>query len=345
MKVTLIFGNITQFSLKLIDFFNGLPYEFEVLENPTELEISRAWETSDLIWWEWCKNGIEYLTSLPRRCPIIVRGRAGDIVPRLEYACIRERCRQRKEEMLIDRMTTLDTLSKIDWRKVDVLFFNAPHIKREFESIFPNVDCKMETLLFRDFQYEEKEEFPKVAIMPSRISIEKDLWFAMEAFTHWSLSDWKLIVQGVDQNGCSEFFDKQYYDELMFKINKSNLAKIVEFRKWNDLNSAYKEASIVLNTSVSEGIANTVMEGMAMGCYPIVRNWIGAAEYYPTASIVKSTEDLIEELSLWGKKSDEDKRSLSTQSIEAIKTDIHKGSEDEDKVYRIIRETTGGKLC
>jgi glycosyltransferase involved in cell wall biosynthesis len=337
VKISFFCANTSQFSTSAIEALKA-KYEVDFYEEFTTEDIDLAHKESDLIWWEWAKGGIDYLTSLPRRCPIILRGRAGDILPRLEYACVRERSRYNGGTMSLDSIETYKNLKKIDWRKIDLLLFNAEHIKREFESIYPDIDVRKDTLLCKDFKYVVKREFPKVACILCRVSIEKDLDFAVDGFCDRRLKDWTLIIKGsLPSSESLEWMDRKYYSQLKFKIDKSIMSHNVVFEDWGDSEETFAKSSVILSTSVSEGIANTVMEGMSRGCYPIVRNWIGAEEYYGESKIVNSPEDITSALLEWDGLSEKEKEILSVKTINGVSQDAQKGGEDPCKIYNLVK--------
>lgn len=53
----------------------------------------------------------------------------------------------------------------------------------------------------------------------------------------------------------------------------------------------YKDKTFILNTSLRESQGMTLMEGMASGLMPIVRNWLGSEDVYPKEFIYNSIEE------------------------------------------------------
>jgi len=331
MKVNFVSENSTQFSDRVIETLRDLSDDVTVHVFPTEKIIQEVWESSDLIVWDWCKTGLQKLTSMPKRCPIVAMGKAGDILPRLEYTCIRERCRFRGVPMNIDHCTTYRTIPAIDWDKIDLLLFESPHLLDEFEDLFPFVKCSKHIVLHRNFRYETKTDLSLVAALVCRISVEKDIQFAIETFRE--LPEWKLIIQGpINGDSSDEWMDKTYYASL-----RENAPMNVRFVPWGNSYATYREASIILSTSVSEGIASSVMEGMAMGCFPVIRNWPGARQCYPYANVVETPVAMTQALREWEALSLPEKLLISNNAIQAIREDVHKGGENPQLFVSLIK--------
>lgn len=337
MRIAYLSGNTNQFSQKVIKTLKEISSDFIDIIKPTPAQITKIWANYDLIVWDWCKGGIELLSSMPKRSKIIVLGKAGDILPRMEYACVRERFKRRKDLMSINSVSTYKTLEKVNWKNIDLLLFESEHIKDEFEELYPDNKCAKDTVLHRDFNYQIKNKFHNIACLICRISIEKDIEFAIEVFKRTPYM--KLIIQGPKTNSNhAEWFDISYFKELQVI---SDGCSNIEFREWKDPFETYAESSIIISTSISEGIASSVMEGMSMGCYPIIRNWIGADKCYPYATIVSSINHFSLELSKWYNLSNVEKKEASNSAMQNIKNDPHKGGEPEDilknKIYELFR--------
>ena len=335
MKVSFLSENSTQFSQKVIRTLKVMADKLVVCEFPSMEDIREAAEASDLIVWDWCREGLKTLSTLEKRCPIIAMGKAGDIIPRLEYACIRARCRFHGTPMSLDMCRTYRTIPAILWGRVDLLLFESPHLLDEFEGLFPHIECPKEVVLHRDFSYEAKTEFPTVAALVCRMSVEKDIDFAFRVFRE--LPEWELIVQGPMDSEVSEWMDQQYYKHL-----KETAPENVRFAAWGEPWDTYRNASVILSTSVSEGIASSVMEGMAMGCHPVLRGWPGAERCYPYADVVASPEEMAAVLKHWEGKSLCERMMMSNISMRAIRSDPHKGGEDPNRLGALIKAVMEG---
>jgi glycosyltransferase involved in cell wall biosynthesis len=117
-----------------------------------------------------------------------------------------------------------------------------------------------------------KEKYPKfdfIAIMASRISREKNIGLAVEAFAEIVKVNKKaglvIVGEGKDKN------------RLERKAAELNLQGNLIFEPWSDdLASYYKTADLFLLTSNYEGWGMSVVEAAACGC-PIIMTDVGCA--------------------------------------------------------------------
>lgn len=71
------------------------------------------------------------------------------------------------------------------------------------------------------------------------------------------------------------------------------LPENVFLNSWQyDLNEFYKDKSYIINTSLRESQAMSVIEGMACGLKPIVNNWLGAKDIYDAKYIYENIKDI-----------------------------------------------------
>lgn len=335
MRVTVCYEVETDLGNEVPQLLRSRFEQVTVLRRPTQTEILAASVTSDLIWWEWALDGLAYLTSLPRRCPIIVRGRAGDISPRLTFLCHKSRHRfDRSKHRILEEIQTINKKvnfinQNIDWTKIDLLLFCADHIEREFRETFPDISVPTSVFLGKKFEYKNKSEFPNKACIVGRIQCEKDYLFAFEAFK--DLPEFTLVLQGCAEKRSSEYNEPNYLQYIK-RVAPPN----IEFRDWGDPREIYDESAFILSTSVCEGIANTVMEGMSRGCVAVCRDWKHASEYYSGAIIVSSPSDISRALKSWMTCSYADKLKRSESQIDQIKKDARKGGEPLSRLSEIL---------
>ncbi len=94
--------------------------------------------------------------------------------------------------------------------------------------------------------------------------------------------------------------ERQYYRDLMARINHSPWRDSVSFEPFgDDVNVWFQKVGFILSTSDVEGCHVSVSEGMASGAVPIIRSWEGAAHVYPPQYVIDTVQDavdLIEEI-------------------------------------------------
>jgi len=96
-------------------------------------------------------------------------------------------------------------------------------------------------------------------------------------------------------NVSPEFVDYYRY------LTKDKIANVFLYPWQNDLNSFFTDKQFAISSSYRESQHLTVLEAMATGCVPLVRNWSGAENIYPVDNIWKNLselKDIISEFSL-----------------------------------------------
>lgn len=89
-----------------------------------------------------------------------------------------------------------------------------------------------------------------------------------------------------------------YYQEIMRRINSSDRAryKVIFDPPGNDVNTWLRLVGFILSPSDFEAFHLAVGEGMLTGCVPVVWNWEGADEIWPSDSIVFSSKQAAEKI-------------------------------------------------
>jgi colanic acid/amylovoran biosynthesis glycosyltransferase len=72
--------------------------------------------------------------------------------------------------------------------------------------------------------------------------------------------------------------ENDYMNNLIAKLNLTEKVRLIEKLDTHQLIQYYQHSDIILSTSVSEGLANVILESMATGCVPVVWNCEGMKE-------------------------------------------------------------------
>ncbi len=156
----------------------------------------------------------------------------------------------------------------VDFAKFDVVIFVAEHIKDFVESrigkkianaiVIPNgVDVE-------EFNYVDKKQNNKIAFAGS---IERKKGIG------------ELVLIAEHFPGYEFHCAGEYYEEDVAEYLRNKRPDNLHFHgKIHDMPKFYRDYSYVINTSMREGNPVAVLEAMACGCKPIVRNWIGARD-------------------------------------------------------------------
>lgn len=112
-------------------------------------------------------------------------------------------------------------------------------------------------------------QFSKIVLVASRLTREKNISLALEAFAR--------AVSQVPGAGLVIVGDGPMRSNLEAKVKDLKISGKVVFVGWSDdLVSYYKTADLFINTSWYEGFGRTIIEALASGC-PVVSTDVGIA--------------------------------------------------------------------
>lgn len=337
MKAAILAGGNLDYVESILPIMSVVFNDVYCISRPNDEQIKEAWEQCDFIWWEWASNGIEKLTAMPKK-PIIVIKDYGPIYIEGGYTCVRQMDRYAEGNITNHSMRAQNTIENIDWRKVDMMLFFTFIIRDDFVKAYPNIDCSKDIFFGKGFNYENKKEFPKQACIIGRMSPEKDIDFAIDAFCDPRLKDWQLVIKGfnfINPDRSDAFYQQTILDRCQHFDLPFNKILIEE---WGDTKELLRKSSLVLSTSVSETGHLTIMEGMAMGCFGLVRDWAGSDRLYPLSPRIHSSTDLADAILEWDNNSYNQKLKLSKESTKNIRFHPQTGGEDINKAKKIINE-------
>lgn len=159
-----------------------------------------------------------------------------------------------------------DRIFYVDFDNFDKVIFVADHIKEYVES---RLGRKLDNAIvvpngidLEKYNYSDKEQNNKVVYAGS-IERKKGIGELVLVAEHFP--DYEFHCAGeYREEDVGEYLRSQKPDNLYFHGKVHDMAKF------------YQDYSYVINTSLREGNPVAVLEAMACGCKPIVRNWIGA---------------------------------------------------------------------
>lgn len=186
-----------------------------------------------------------------------------------------------KKIVFVRRYEYYTDLEAFAWDKVDAVVFVNPWFAEGFEErtgikphVIPNsVDLERWTF---------KEHWPgKDIAMVGFVNQKKNFPLALQILAGLP-RDYKLHIAGGIQ--CAATVD--------YILNIANgLGLWVQFYDHiNDINSWLDDKDYLLNTAISEGCPNCVIEAMAKGIKPIVHNWPGADELFSDVPVFNTID-------------------------------------------------------
>ncbi|PLR67958.1 glycosyltransferase [Bacillus sp. UMB0893] len=302
-KKILFAGHDLKFAKMLIDYFK-LSTEFQVKEDQwkghnshNEKQSKELLEWADIIIAEWgLGNAVWYSKNKKNHQVLIVRMHL-----------------QEKETQYPQ---------KIVWDNVDQLIFIAPGLKMEMEETFDFLPKDKIKILYNlvDAKSLDKEKLDDsefniglMGISPSRKRIDLALDIFEEMWTNDSR--YTLFIKGHLPNKYAWLWnrkeEREYFEKVFRRINSSVWRDSVVFEGWGEVSEWYRKLRFILSPSDFESFHLAVAEGMASGCFPLIRNWHGAKELYPNDYIfsdVSEATDIIKKIQLESRKNINEKQ-------------------------------------
>lgn len=260
--------NMDSFIGHIIDELSG-QYETKKVIVTNQNQIDKGMKWADICWFEWCDELIIYASQQ----------------------------KNAKNKRIICRLHSYEAFSEypslVNWDVVDDVIFVAKHIQTivldevkslamEKTVVIPNgIDLKEYTL---------KEHTPgfKVAYV-GYINYKKGPMLLLHAFKaiHDYDNRYKLYIAGA-------FQDSRYVLYFQQMIKEMNLENSVIYQGWqDDLNEWMEDKNYILCTSVLESQNMSVMQAMAKGIKPLIHNFVGAREIYPSQYIWNTIDQCV----------------------------------------------------
>ncbi|NMH71103.1 glycosyltransferase family 4 protein [Bacillus sp. RO3] len=281
----LIAGHDLKFTKEIIDYFNNHPR--------FELKIDK-WSGHE-------KHDIKKSTQLLQWADIIFcEWGLGNSVWYSQHKL--------QKQLLIIRMLGQERMSqftqKILWERVDKVIYVSSHLRKIIESknkipsnlgkVIPNV---VDTSKFTNKKIDSSIYnigiigfVPKLKRLDIALNIFEELWKYDARY--------KLFIKGKQPMEYNWLWrnkqERKYYEDIFKRIKISPWRNSVFFDGWdNDVPSWLNKIGYILSTSDFESFHLSVSEGMASGAVPVIRNWEGASNIYPTQFIYNNIHEAV----------------------------------------------------
>lgn len=128
----------------------------------------------------------------------------------------------------------------------------------------------------------------------------KDALFTLDVLERLRADDpaWRLLLVGSEPPADPPARERAFVGRLRARLEEMGDAVEVLGRR-DDVPEVLRRTGFVISSSRHEGTHESVAEGAAAGCVPVVRNWPeaarwgGAATVYPSAWVVEGVEDAV----------------------------------------------------
>ncbi len=222
---------------------------------------------SDISWFEWCTSMAAEASKLPKVCKNVVR------LHRFEAYS--------------------DWPSQVRWENIDLLITVGNSFVRDaiFRQV-PDIDKRTRMAAIPNgvnldkYRFTDRPRGRNIACI-GYLNMRKNPMFLLQCMQklHYIDRGYKLFFAGVFQEPELE----QYVRHI---VETMGLADAVFFDGWQeDINRWLEDKHYVVSTSVSESQGMGLFEGMACGLKPVIHNFPGANQIFPSEFLFNISED------------------------------------------------------
>jgi len=258
-----------------MEFEKSEHYQVHRYYTNQQSDIIDAVKWADIIWLEWCNEISIYASQL--------------------YEI------QKKSVIL--RLHSYEALSDlpkmVKWEAIDYLVFVAPHIKEIVKRKIPDIEERVCTKIIPnglDMSRIElnKELNPLDIAYVCNINHKKEPALALQIMAELVPEDpdYKLHVAGAWQDERYKIYMEHMAREMGIEDN------IIYYGFVHDMDTFWEGNGIILSTSIHEGHPYNIMEGAARGLRPVVHNFMGARDLYPSSWLYNTVGEAVEEIEM-----------------------------------------------
>jgi tetratricopeptide (TPR) repeat protein len=271
-KVAFFCGGDGMTFLDEIFEFTKQRFEARLFEGRTTEELYEMMKWSDISWFEWCTNLAVLGSRQPKVCKNIIR---------------LHRYEAYEQWPQLVNWTNIDALVTVGNSFVkDALLRRVPYIESQTPiSIIPN-GVNLEKFAFTD-----RSRGKNIAFL-SNLRMVKNPAFILQCMQklHYIDSEYRLFFGGMFQDETLE----QY---LRHMVGVLDLRDVVFFDgRQEDVGSWLKDKHYIVSTSLIESQGMGLVEAMACGLKPVIHNFPGADQIYPSEFLFNIAEEFCEHI-------------------------------------------------
>ncbi len=241
------------------------PVRFFECKDVKQLQEAMKW--SDISWFEWCTDLAVEASKLPKVCKNIIR------LHRFEAYS--------------------DWPAKVHWENIDTLItVGNSYVKDTLLRKVPALEVRTRSVVIpngvnlQKYKYVARERGKNIACI-GYLNARKNPMFILQCMQklHYIDPQYKLYFAGVFQDAALE----QY---IRYMVKALELSDVVFFDSWqDDINMWLEDKHYIVSTSIGESQGMGILEGMACGLKPVVHNFPGADQIFPSEYIFNISEE------------------------------------------------------
>jgi glycosyltransferase involved in cell wall biosynthesis len=258
----------------LTDIYEYTRYRY-LVQLPAFKDVDQMYEvmkTSDISWFEWCTNMVVEASKLPKVCKNVVR------LHRFEAYC--------------------DWPTQVQWENIDVLIIvGNSFVKDALLEQVPDIENSTCLVTIPNgvnldkFRFVDRPRGKNLACV-GYLNMRKNPMFLLQCMQklHYIDPEYKLFFAGVYQDPMLEQYIRHIVQEL-------KLTDVVFFDGWQeDINSWLQDKHYIVSSSIGESQGMGSLEGMACGLKPVIHNFPGANQIFPSEFLFDISEEFCEQI-------------------------------------------------
>jgi len=252
--------------------YTGYRYPVQLSEARDIGQMYEVMKSSDISWFEWCTNMVVEASKLPKVCRNVVR------LHRFE--------------------AYNDWPSRVQWENIDVLItVGNSFVKDALLKQVPDIENRTQLVTIPNGVNLDKFEFidrgrGKNLACVGYLNMRKNPMFLLQCMQklHYIDAEYKLFFAG-------NFQDLMLEQYIRHMVESLKLTDVVLFDGWQeDINSWLQDKHYIVSASIGESQGMGVLEAMACGLKPVIHNFPGASQIFPSEFLFGISEEFCEQI-------------------------------------------------
>ncbi len=264
-------GDGVKFLNEIIEFTKQR-FQVQVFQDHTEEQLYELMKWSDISWFEWCTDLAVIASRLPKVCKNIVR---------------------------LHRYEAYEPWpQQVNWENVDVLVnVGNSFVKDALISRVPNLTNQTSIVTIPNgvnlekYTFINRQSSKNIAFLAD-LRMVKNPAFVLQCMQklHYTDPEYRLFFAG-------QFVDAVVEQYLKHMVNALEIRDVVFFDNWQeDINGWLEDKHYIVSTSIIESQGMGILEGMACGLKPVIHNFPGADQIFPSEFLFNISEEFCRQI-------------------------------------------------
>ena len=282
-KVAFFCGGDGMRSLNEIAEFIKQRFEVQLFEDQTEEELVEVMKWSDICWFERCSNLAVTASKLPKVCKNIIR------LHRYEAY------KQWPQQVNWANIDILVTVGHSFFR--DALIQTVPELDESTSIVTVPNGVNLEK-----FAFTNRQRGKNIAFL-ANLRMVKNPAFILQCMQklHYIDPEYRLFLGGESADAALEQYVKYMVDALDLRdvvfFDPPRFASQKRSRGGQeDVSSWLEDKHYIVSTSIIESEGMGLLEGMACGLKPVIHNFPGADQAFPSEFLFNISEEFCEQI-------------------------------------------------